>query len=538
MNGINRTGLTTRSVVQYHRLLLCVLIKMQEKPLHNKLIIKNSFFLYIRMFLSIIVSLYTSRVVLQTLGATDYGVYGLVGSIVTLFTFLNTSMSGATSRFLTYEIGKGNKEKLKETFSTAMSIHIGIAIAIFVCVEIAGFWLLPKLDIPENRRFAAQIVFQLSILSVMVSVTQVPYNATIIAHEKMDVYAYVEMMHVILKLIIVYILMIVSSDKLILYAILILIINTIVAAVYRIYCIKNYEESHFKLTYNKTTIKKMLSFSLWDLYGNMSISLRQQGTNIIINKFFGVHLNAASGIATMVQSIISGFSTNVLQAFRPQIIKNYSNNEYQTMQNLMQNAIKFATIMQMFVSIPLFIEMDYVMLLWLGDVPEYAAAFCRILLLVNIVGVFNSILNTAIHATGKIKKLSFVNGTIALICLPALYITYMYINKAPECAYIIQLLAAIAMTTSGLIILKKQIQEIKITSLVVIAIKTYIPGFIVCIVCKHAIIINNELLHLFVTTTISTVIIAVYSFYVLCTGNERKTIVNFITTKLHLKNET
>lgn len=487
------------------------------------------------MFLSIIVSLYTSRVVLQTLGETDYGVYGLVGTIVTLFTFLNTSMSGATSRFLTYEMGKGNKEKLKETFSTAMSIHIGIAIAILVCAEIAGLWLLPELDIPDNRRFAAQIVFQLSILSIMITVTQVPYNATIIAYEKMDVYAYVEMMHVVLKLVIVYILMIGNFDKLILYAILVLAVNTLVAVVYRIYCIKNYEESHFKLTYNKPTIKKMLSFSLWDLYGNMSVSLRQQGTNIIINKFFGVLLNAASGIATMVQSVISGFSANVLQAFRPQIIKNYANNDYQTMQNLMQNAIKFATIMQMFVSIPLFINMDYVMELWLGDVPEYATIFCKILLLVNIVGVFNSILNTAIHATGKIKKLSFVNGTIALMCLPALCVTYKYINNAPQCAYIIQLLSAIAMTTSGLIILKKQIQEIKTTSLITTAIKTYLPGILVCIICKYTIAINGEFLHLLVTTIVSTAIIVVYSFYVLCAGNERKAIVNFITTKLHIK---
>ena len=508
---------------------------MQEKPSNNKRIIKNSFFLYIRMFLSIIVSLYTSRVVLQTLGETDYGVYGLVGTIVTLFTFLNTSMSGATSRFLTYEMGKGNKEKLKDTFSTAMSIHIGIAIAIFVCAEIAGLWLLPELDIPDNRRFAAQIVFQLSILSIMVTVTQVPYNATIIAHEKMDVYAYVEMLNVVLKLVIVYILMIGDFDKLILYAILVLAVNTLVAAVYRIYCIKNYEDSHFKLTYNWPTIKKMLSFSLWDLYGNMSVSLRQQGTNIIINKFFGVLLNAASGIATMVQSIISGFSANVLQAFRPQIIKNYSNNNIQTMQNLMQNAIKFATIMQMFVSIPLFIEIDYVMHLWLGDVPEYAAAFCKILLLVNIVGVFNSILNTAIHATGRIKRLSFVNGTIALVCLPVLYVTYKYISNAPECAYIIQLLATVAMTTSGLIILKKQVQEIKVTSLIAIAIKTYISGVLVYIVCKYVNTINGEFLHLVVTTIISTLIIAMYSFYVLCSGNERKAIINFVTTKLHLK---
>lgn len=483
------------------------------------------------MFLSIIVSLYTSRVVLQTLGEVDFGVYGLVGSIVTMFAFLNTCMSGATSRFFTYEMGKGDNIKLQETFSTALYMHIGIAILIFISAEIVGIWLLPELDMPDNRRYAAHIVYQLSIISMMITVTQVPYNATIIAHEKMDVYAYVELLHVVLKLAIVYILMIGNFDKLILYAILVLVVNIIVAFIYRIYSIKNYEESHFKLSFSRQTMMSMLTFSLWDLYGNMSVSFRQQGVNILINKFFGAVLNAASGIATMVQGIISGFSKNILQAFRPQIIKNYSNGSYKEMQKLMQNAIIFALLMLFIISVPLIYELDFIMSLWLGEVPVYATTFCKILLLMNFIGVINNVLTIAIHATGKVKVLSFTAGSTALFTIPIIFLYFKYTSYPPETAYYVLLSAAIIMIIIELFIINRLIPDIHISSIVFAIVKTITIGLVATMPILMLHNIESNVIRLLTTIILYFVITTIIAYFILL---DKKTQKNLMTT---LKNK-
>lgn len=251
------------------------------------------------MFLTMVVGLYTSRVVLQTLGVEDYGIYGVIGGIVAMMGFLNASMSGATSRFLTFELGRGDKERLANTFSSALIVHIIIAAIVFVVAETVGLWFLcNKLVIPENRMVAAHWVYQLSILSSMLSITQVPYNSSIIAHEKMDVYAYVEILNVTLKLLIVYLLVIGNFDKLILYAILMFTVSVIIMVVYRIYCLRRFEECKFRLFLDKDYLKPLLSFSGWDLYGNMAFSVRQQGANFLLNMFYGVVLNAAYNIAT------------------------------------------------------------------------------------------------------------------------------------------------------------------------------------------------------------------------------------------------
>ena len=307
---------------------------MSEIQSTNKRIAKNTLMLYVRMIISTLVILYTSRVVLNTLGVDDYGIYNVVGGIVAIFSFLNSSMSGATSRFLTYEMGCNNG-KLSKIFSSALYIHIGIAILILVAAETVGLWFMNnKLVIPDDRMFAAHVVYQCSVISMMVTVTQVPYNASIIAHEKMDVYAYIELLNVFLKLGIVFILMIGRFDKLILYAILVLVVSILIAAIYRIYCTKKFSECHLSGSPDMQIIKPMLSFSGWDLFGNMSVSVRQQGTSIILNMFYGPALNAAIGLANSVQNVILSFANNVIMAFRPQIIKQYAEQNIGRMQSL------------------------------------------------------------------------------------------------------------------------------------------------------------------------------------------------------------
>ena len=278
----------------------------QEAPTSNKRIAKNALMLYIRMFISMIVGLYTSRVVLATLGVEDYGIYGVVGGVVSMMGFLNASMSGATSRFLTFELGRGDMKRLADTFSSALIVHIGIAIIVFIVAETVGLWFLcNKLVIPEDRMEAAHWVYQCSILSAMLGITQAPYNASIIAHEKMGVYAYVEILNVTLKLLIVYLLVIGDFDKLKLYAVLVLAVSVLIMLIYRIYCIRMFQETHFHFVWKKDILKPLLSFSGWNLYGNLGNMFQQQGTNFVINFFFGVVMNAAMSVGLTVANTVN-----------------------------------------------------------------------------------------------------------------------------------------------------------------------------------------------------------------------------------------
>lgn len=415
------------------------------------------------MLLSIAVSLYTSRVVLQTLGVDDYGIYGIVGGVVAMFSFLNASMSGATSRFITFSLGKRDMKDVNETFSTAVIIHLGIAMAIVVLAETVGLWFLEyKLVIPVERMNAARMVYQFSIIAMAVQVTQVPYNASIISYEKMDVYAYVELLNVFLKLGIVYLLLIGDFDKLILYGFLVLAVNTIVACTYRIYCLRHFNACKFHWVFRKEKVVPMLSFSGWDLYGNMCYSVRQQGINVLINMFFGVTFNAASSIASTVQSVVSSLSANVVQAFRPQIIKQYAQDQFSEMEKLMCNSVKYSILMFAMVGVPMCYEMNDIMKLWLGIVPDFAPEFCIMLIIISLFNLINSVLCIAIHATGRIKKLSFISGSIYLLSIPSIYILFKYTTSNSIIAYVISLVAMILVVCSNGIILKRQISKFSV----------------------------------------------------------------------------
>jgi len=422
--------------------------------------------LYIRMFLTMIVGLYTSRVVLNVLGVEDYGIYGVVGGVVAMLGFLNASMSGATSRFLTFELGRGNQKRLADTFSSALIVHIGIAIIVLIVAETVGLWFLNhKLVIPESRMPAAHWVYQCSIISAMLNITQVPYNAAIIAHEKMDVYAYVEILNVTLKLLIVYLLTIGNFDKLILYAILVLAVSALIMMVYRIYCLRHFKESHFHFIWDKAILKPLLSFSGWDLYGNSCVAFRQQGTNFLINMFFGVAYNAASALATIVNGIINSLVSNVIQAYRPVIIKDYSSCDLGEMQNNMNNAVKLMCLLFACISAPFFIEMPYLFKLWLVNVPNGVIDFCRILLISCYFGLFVSVINIGIHASGNIKLLSTISGTIYLLIIPITYFLFIK-GYSVDYAYKTCLCANVLIACTNLTILKHLIKEIRIRQLI------------------------------------------------------------------------
>lgn len=501
----------------------------------NKRIAKNAILLYIRMLLSIIVSLYTSRVVLNTLGVEDYGIYNVVGGVVTMFTFLNTSMAGATSRFLTYEIGCNNINKLVQTFKSAFVIHICISIIILIIAETIGLWILAnKLNIPENRLFAAHIVYQCTILATIINVLQVPYNAAIIAHEKMDFYAYVELAHVFLKLGIVYILLVFSFDKLILYSVLILIVTTLITAIYITYSTRQFHECKLVKGINKEIIIPMMTFSCWDLYGNMSVSIRQQGTTILLNMFYGPILNAASGIAMSVHNILLGFANNIVMAFRPQIIKKYAEGNIKQMVSLITNSSKYTLCLFLLISIPLFFEAEYVLHLWLKNVPEHTVVFLKVVLICSIFKLLNSILNIAIHATGKVKLLSIISGSIFLMTIPIMYIL-MKVGLSANTVYCIMIPLDFMILFSGICILKYLIKEIKIYQLIF---KAYLPCFGLLVILPiffHIVQISMEqgFIRLIIQGTISIFITTIYTFIIILNNDQRQNLRQLIKRKIN-----
>ena len=506
---------------------------MQDTTSNNKRIAKNTIMLYIRMFISMLVGLYTSRVVLATLGVEDYGIYGVVGGVVGMMGFLNASMSGATSRFLSFELGRGDKDRLAKTFSSALIVHIGIAIVVLILAETVGLWFLcNKLNIPEGRMEAAHWVYQFSILATILSITQVPYNASIIAHEKMDVYAYMEILNVSLKLLIVYLLCIGNFDKLILYASLMLAVSILIMMVYRIYAIRQFPEAHFHWIWDKTYLRPLLSFSGWDLYGNACVIARQQGTNFLINIFYGVVYNAASGIATTVQGTISGLAFNIILAFRPQIIKQYAKGNVEDMSKLVGNAVCFTTILFGCMSIPLILETHYIMKAWLGVIPEKSEIFCQILLIASFLGLLNNIWNTCIHATGKIKEISIFSGTFFLISLPIIYVVFQF--KAPvESAYLVFILSIVFVNVSNLLIIKKKIPKLKLNFVFLNYIKVIIvlmASYYITSLFKAQ--MQETFIRLLVDCFICWIIIFASSFIFILNKKQKKSIISKICPKL------
>ena len=401
------------------------LVPMATAAEKNKRIARNTVMLYIRALFVFAVTLYISRIVLNILGVEDYGIYNIVGGVVALIGFLNASMSGATSRFLTYELGRNDSMRLRDTFSSALIIHIGIAVFLLLIAETVGFWFLNcKLDIPQERMNAANWLYQFAIAVAILKIVQVPYNASIIAHEKMDVYAYIEIFNVVMRLGAAYLLLIGIWDKLAFYALLDFCVAFIVLLLYRGYCVGRFEECRFRWVWDKRILYPILCFSGWDLYGNASVTVRTQGVSVLLNMFIGPIANAAAGIANQVQVGIGLFANNIVTAFKPQIIKSYSCGELDVMSTLIYNAAKYTYLLLLCFSLPLMFEMNFVLTVWLRQVPEYTVVFCIMTLIFNFGATWSLVFAVGIHATGKIKRISLINGTLYFSVIPIAYIAF------------------------------------------------------------------------------------------------------------------
>ncbi len=421
---------------------------------NTKRIAKNTAMLYFRMLLIMAVTLYTSRVVLNTLGVEDFGIFNVVGGIVTMFAFLNSAMSSATQRFLSFELGKQNQVELKRVFSMSVNIHAIIAIAVLILSETIGLWFLNnQLVIPHDRLIAANWVYQFSILSFIVTIISVPYNATIIARERMNVFAYISIIEVSLKLLIVFMLNWFGFDKLKLYAVLIFLVTFITKLIYYIYCRKNYHESKYFFFWDKKLYKTLMSYAGWNLWGNIAAVMFGQGVNILLNIFFGPIVNAARGVSFQVRNAVNGFVLNFQTAMNPQIIKSYASDNHSFMHQLIFQGAKYSYYLLLILSLPIIFEAEIILKLWLKIVPEYTVIFTRLVLINVLIDSISGPLKTAAQASGKINVYQSVVGGLLILILPISYV-FLKLGFPPEVTIYISIVVSIIAFIARLIIVK------------------------------------------------------------------------------------
>ncbi len=394
---------------------------METYKADNTRLAKNTLFLYVRMIFIMAVTLYTSRVVLRELGVEDFGVFNVVASVVAMFGFLNSSMSSTTQRFISFALGKGG-DNLNKVFSTCVLTHALMALIVLVLVESVGLWFLyNKMVIPEGRMDAAFWVFQFSAVSTVATVMSIPFNADIIAHEKMSAFAYISIVEVCLKLLIVFLLGIGNVDKLVLYGFLLLLVQSGIFLTYMGYCLKNFRESRFVFVFEKRLFCEVFSFAGWNLWGNLAVILYSQGLNVLLNIFFGPAVNAARGLANQVDGAIRLFASNFQMAVNPQIIKTYAARDMESMYRLVFRSSKFSYFMLLALSLPVMIETPVILRLWLGIVPDWTVSFLRLMLVVVIIDSVANPLMTSAAATGRIKTYQSVLGGIQLLVVPVAY---------------------------------------------------------------------------------------------------------------------
>lgn len=431
---------------------------MPDSVSNNKRIAKNTLLLYGRMLLIMAVSLYTSRVVLNTLGVEDYGIYNVVGGVVTMFAFLNSAMVTSTQRYLTYELGKGDIERLKLVFATSIRIHLIISLAIVLLTETVGLWFFyNKMVIPESRIVAAMWVLQISVITMVIQVMSVPYNSIIVAHEDMGVFALISIAEVILKLAIVYLLLIGNIDKLILYAILIACVQLLIRLFYSFYCERHYEESRSIKLKDKSLMVEMGKFAGWNVWGNLAGMLMSTGVNMLLNVFFGPVVNAARAVAVQVEGALTQFSSNFLMAVNPQITKLYAQGDLKEMHNLLFRSSKFTFFLLLAVSLPVMIETETILTVWLKIVPDYTISFVRLLLVIMLINSTSMPLMTAAAATGNVKKYQSIIGGLLLGIVPVAYLV-LRMGGDPNSVYIVYLIILVIAFIARLYIIRPMIQ--------------------------------------------------------------------------------
>lgn len=425
----------------------------------TKRIARNTLLLYVRMLFGMLVSLYSSRVVLQALGVEDYGMYNVVGGFVGMFSILSGSLSAAVSRFLTFELGRGDEKRLKDVFSTSLNIHVVLSLVIIILSETIGLWFLNnKMNIPIERMDAANFVFQCSVVSFVLGLLSVSYNASIVSHERMGVFAYIGIFDVIVRLFIV--LFIAYSpfnfDRLVVYALLLLFVSVLMQFIYYLYCKRSFKECHYQFLIKWSLFKEIAGFAGWNFIGSSSAVLRDHGGNVLLNLFFGLKLNAVRGISQQVNSAVNAFVGNFMVAMNPQITKSYATGDYHYMMNLIFYGARYSFYMLFILSLPILINTDYVLTVWLGIYPEHTVNFIRLVLIFSLSESISNPLVTSMLATGKIKKYQIIVGGLQMLNFPLSYIALKF-GMLPEIILIIAIILSSCCLVARIVLLRKMI---------------------------------------------------------------------------------
>lgn len=500
---------------------------MENVSANNKRIVKNTIALYARTLATMAIGLYTSRAILNILGINDFGIYNVVGGVVAMFSIISSSLSQSISRYITYELGTGNIKKLKVIFSTSINIQIIISIAIIILTETIGVWFLNnKMNIDAERIYAANWVFQFSIISFIVTLISVPYNASIIAHEKMKAFAYVGILEATMKLLIVMALKISPIDRLITYSFLLFLVSLIIRIVYGQYCKKNFEECKYTFIIDKRLMTSMSKFAGWNFISSTTYILNTQGINIVSNLFFGVSINAARGITIQVESIIKNFVNNFTTAVKPQIIKSYSSNEYEYMVKLVCQGTKFSYFLMLFFALPFIFETETILKLWLHVYPNYAPAFIRLTMIMALIGLLGDLLYTSILAVGKLKKYMIAETVISCTIFIFSYILF-HMGYPPTVPYIIFIVVYTILIAVRLIFLNKIIQfpiQAYMKESLFPTFKTTLLS--ICIPMMLKITLNQSIANSFVIITSCIVTIGISTYFLGLSRNERNVVNN------------
>jgi len=424
---------------------------------NNKRIAKNTLFLYLRMFVMMLTALFTSRIVLDVLGAADYGLNNIIGGVVVLFSFLNSALLSATQRFLNFHLGRQDYKQTNVVFCMSMNTYLLLSIVVVVLGETVGLWFVnTQLNIPSERMYAAQWVYQFTLIQFVINLLRVPYNASIIAYEKMNFYAYVSLVEVIAKLLVVYLLYITTFDKLIFYSFLYTIVPLIVAFIYKIYCNRNFDTTKYKRIWDRIAFKEMFSFSGWSLFGSLANLAAQQGLNILINIFYGVTVNAAAGIANQVSTNVYGFISNFQTAFQPQIVKTYAAKEVERFHKLIFQTSKFSYFMVLVLVLPILFTIDGILDIWLKEVPKYTAIFCRLILVFLSIEAITAPLWMSVQATGKIRNYQILVASLIFLNFPVAYIV-LKLGMPVYSVWVIRIIVNIVVMIARYIYMKKKL---------------------------------------------------------------------------------
>ena len=507
--------------------------RMTESISSKRTIAKNSVMLYIRMLFAMVVGVYTSRVVLSVLGETDFGIYSLIGGLISGLAFLNNTMSGASSRFLTFELGRNDHKKLNATLDSILVIHLMIAVLVLVIAETAGLWFIStRLNIPADRMVAAKWVFQAAVVSTLISIIQVPYTSLVIAREKMSVFAYFEILGICLRLIIVLCLKYIMTDKLIAYSVLLVLCSLTVFFCYRIYCLRHFSESRYTNCQEKGITRNLLSFFGLNLFGNFGTIFNDQALNVLVNKFFGLVYNAATGVATTLSNYVMSLSSNTMTAYRPPIIKAYAGGDIRKMEELMEEGLKMIVFLFALFAIPVLVEADVLMALWLKEVPPGAALFCRFMIAVLLLTTIRYYLTIGVHATGKVKVLSLSNGLLLCINPFAIWLLlkqYAYVNIV----YLGSILANALLLAVVIILLARLVPDLRMGFLVKSLVKILLVSALTLALCYgFSKVVQPCFLRLLASAAISTLLLSAGGYLFCLSSSQREKVNMFVREKI------